>query len=92
MLLTVKARCSVGVVAFTVALTGCGGKDSPSAPTNTPPPTPNCYRPLDWRQRRQIAYSSNTSANGDGHLIERHHPGGHEPDLVVDQRHRGICQ
>ena len=39
MLLTVKARCFVGVVAFTVAVSGCG-KDSPSAPTNTPPPTP----------------------------------------------------
>ena len=36
MLLTVKARCFVGVVAFTVALSGCGN-DSPSAPTNTPP-------------------------------------------------------
>ena len=39
MLLTVKARCFVGVVAFAVAVSGCG-KDSPSAPTNTPPPTP----------------------------------------------------
>ena len=36
MLLTVKARCFVGVTTFTIALSGCGN-DCPSAPTNTPP-------------------------------------------------------
>jgi Bacterial Ig-like domain (group 2) len=39
MLLRVNAHRFAGVVVFAVAVSGCGEK-SPSAPTNTPPPTP----------------------------------------------------
>ena len=91
MLLTVNARCFVGVVAFTVALTGCG-KDSPSAPTNTPPSTPTVTGLSIGGSADQNAHSSDATINGNGYLIERHYPGGHEPELVVEQRHRGIGQ
>ena len=91
MLLTVNARCFVGVVAFTVGVVRVWQRFSVGAHEHAAS-DPNCYRPLDWRQHRQIAHSSDTSINGNGHLIERHNPGGHEPELVIEQRHRGISQ